>query len=129
MSYFYLIDEFPHFSDSWGSLLEALEVVRGENEVSFLPLWKELVPLLPKESLLDGGWGPLLLKEKKWHWISSYLLHGWNRFRFGCFWVRQAVHRCLWYIKSPLLKEIYLQFIHFLFLPKQPLKQNLDGLV
>jgi hypothetical protein len=52
---FYLVNEFSHFCNSGSSFFEALKVVWRENEVSFLPLRKKLVALLPQQALLDGG--------------------------------------------------------------------------
>jgi hypothetical protein len=64
----YLVDEFAHFCDSWCAFLETLEVVRREDEVPLLPLREELVSLLPQQTFLDRGRGPLLLKTRSIDW-------------------------------------------------------------
>jgi hypothetical protein len=61
---FYLVNEFSHFCNSGSSFFEALKVVWRENEVSFFPLRKKLVTLLPQQALLDGGSRTFFLKEK-----------------------------------------------------------------
>ena len=48
----YFEDKLAHLSDAGGlvSLLKALQVIRSQDEVSLLPLGKQLVPLLPQQS-------------------------------------------------------------------------------
>ena len=48
----YLEYEPAHLGESGAALLEAVEVVLGEDEVALLPPREELVPLLPEEALL-----------------------------------------------------------------------------
>ena len=48
----YFEDELAHLGDAGGlvGLLKALQVIRSQDEVSLLPLGKQLVPLLPQQS-------------------------------------------------------------------------------
>ena len=47
--------EASHLSDLAGLLLEALEEVSGQDEISLLPPGEDLIPLLPQQTFLDAG--------------------------------------------------------------------------
>ena len=49
-----LKDELSHFGHSGRPFLKALEVIRSENKIAFLPLGEQFVPLLPKEAFSNS---------------------------------------------------------------------------
>ena len=51
--YVYLKQKFSHFRQFGAVLLEAVEIVRGEDEESLLPPGEESVPLVPDDPLPD----------------------------------------------------------------------------
>lgn len=47
--------EASHLGDLAGLLLEALEEVPGQDEISLLPPGEDFIPLLPQQPFLDAG--------------------------------------------------------------------------
>ena len=47
--------EASHLGDLAGLLLEALEEVSGQDEISLLPPGEDFIPLLPQQPFLDAG--------------------------------------------------------------------------
>ena len=90
----YLEYEPAHLGEPRAALLEAVEVVLGEDEVALLPTREELVPLLPEEALLlrpvlaiirdlDGG-EVLQRKTRRKSLASSFQqLASFNLYHFG----------------------------------------------
>ena len=49
----HLEQEFSHLGELWAVLLEAVEVILGQDEEPLLPPGEELVPLVPQDPLPD----------------------------------------------------------------------------
>ncbi len=57
----HLVEELAHLGDSRRALLEAVEVVLGEDEVALFPPAKEFIALRPQKALFNRGRDDLVL--------------------------------------------------------------------
>ena len=74
--------ESAHLGDARRPLLEALQVVRGQDEESLLPPREHLVPLLPQQSLPQRRGVPQAAGQRTVHQSKFHI--SFNKFRGRC---------------------------------------------